>query len=181
MHYLYTTLRCLLPSYCADVIYGIPQASKHTCADLDRPCLSQHFNFPVVPATELLSRCFSCCFCLRVVRELLACTRWSPSSHTSSSRLSFIGRRLNGFLGLSWNDRTILFLLISLDRTVSVGWDSLCIRTLASCRYKRLFFPRCPSNAISFLEKWSIWEAESRPGFPHFLSRIENSTLCPVQ
>ena len=31
------------------------------------------------------------------------------------------GRRLNGFLGLSLNDRTILFLGIVLDKTVSVG------------------------------------------------------------
>ena len=31
------------------------------------------------------------------------------------------GRRPNGFLGLSLNDRTILFLEISLDKTVSVG------------------------------------------------------------
>ena len=31
------------------------------------------------------------------------------------------GRRLNGFLGLSLNDRTIVFLVILLDKTVSVG------------------------------------------------------------
>ena len=31
------------------------------------------------------------------------------------------GRRPNGFLGLSLNDRNILFLAISLDKTVSVG------------------------------------------------------------
>ena len=31
-----------------------------------------------------------------------------------------IGRHLNGFLGLSLNDRTILFLGILLDKTVSV-------------------------------------------------------------
>ena len=31
------------------------------------------------------------------------------------------GRRLNGFLGLSLNDGTILFLAILLDETVSVG------------------------------------------------------------
>ena len=42
------------------------------------------------------------------------------------------GRRPNGFLGLSFNDGTILFLAILLDKTVSVGQDSLCIRTLAS-------------------------------------------------
>ena len=41
------------------------------------------------------------------------------------------GRRFNGFLGLSLNDGTILFLAILLDKTVSVGQDSLCIRTLA--------------------------------------------------
>ena len=53
-----------------------------------------------------------------------------------------MGRRPNGFLGLSWNDRTILFLVISLDKTVSVGQDSLCITTLASpprrsCEFRR--------------------------------------------
>ena len=32
-----------------------------------------------------------------------------------------IGRRPNGFLGLSVNDRTILFLAILLGKTVSVG------------------------------------------------------------
>ena len=32
-----------------------------------------------------------------------------------------VGRRPNGFLGLSLNDGTILFLVISLDKTVSVG------------------------------------------------------------
>ena len=31
------------------------------------------------------------------------------------------GHRLNGFLGLSLNDRTVLFLLIILDKTVSDG------------------------------------------------------------
>ena len=35
------------------------------------------------------------------------------------------GRRLNDYLGLSLNDRTILFILIL------VGYDGLCIRTLA--------------------------------------------------
>ena len=32
-----------------------------------------------------------------------------------------VGRSLNGFLGLSLNDRTILLLAILLDKTVSVG------------------------------------------------------------
>ena len=36
-----------------------------------------------------------------------------------------VGRRLNGFLGLSLNDRTIVFLVILLDKTVSVGYNSL--------------------------------------------------------
>ena len=31
------------------------------------------------------------------------------------------GRRLNGFLGLSLHDRALLFLVILLDKTVSVG------------------------------------------------------------
>ena len=34
---------------------------------------------------------------------------------------STLGRRLNGFLGLSLKDRTILYLAILLDSTVSVG------------------------------------------------------------
>ena len=34
------------------------------------------------------------------------------------------GRRLNGFLGLSLNDRTILFLVILFHKTVSVGYDA---------------------------------------------------------
>ena len=32
-----------------------------------------------------------------------------------------IGRRLNGFLGRPMNNRTIIFLVIFLDKTVSVG------------------------------------------------------------
>ena len=32
-----------------------------------------------------------------------------------------LGRRSNGFLGLSLNDKTIIFLVILLDKTVSVG------------------------------------------------------------
>ena len=34
------------------------------------------------------------------------------------------GRRLNGFLGLSLNDRSILFLVILLNKKVSVGYDA---------------------------------------------------------
>ena len=33
----------------------------------------------------------------------------------------FVGRCPNGFLGLSLNDRPILFLVILVDKTVSVG------------------------------------------------------------
>ena len=44
---------------------------------------------------------------------------------------SLIGRRPNGFLGLSLYDRTILLPLVLLDKTVSVGKDSLSIKTLA--------------------------------------------------
>ena len=43
------------------------------------------------------------------------------SSTLETGALASLGRRLNGFLGLSLNDRTIIFLGISLDRTVSVG------------------------------------------------------------
>ena len=38
-----------------------------------------------------------------------------------SNRAPFLGRRLNVFVGLSLNDRTILFLVILVDKTVSVG------------------------------------------------------------
>ena len=50
------------------------------------------------------------------------------SDHVTAER---IGRRLNGFLVLSWNDRAVIFLLIFLEKTVSVGKDGLCITTLA--------------------------------------------------
>ena len=43
------------------------------------------------------------------------------ASRASSSPTPSIGRRPNGFLGLSLNDRTISFLVILLDTTVSVG------------------------------------------------------------
>ena len=36
-----------------------------------------------------------------------------------------LGRRTNGFLGVSLNERTILYLVILSDKTVSVGKDSL--------------------------------------------------------
>ena len=42
-------------------------------------------------------------------------------------------------------DRTILFLVILLDRTVSVGIDSLCIRTLAFS-----LLPHSPSAGVIF-------------------------------
>ena len=48
-----------------------------------------------------------------------------------SMAVESLGRRLNGFLGLSLNDMTILFLVILLVRTVSVSEGSLCITTLA--------------------------------------------------
>ena len=38
-----------------------------------------------------------------------------------SSFLPSFDRRVNGFLGLSLNDRTILYVGILLDKTVSVG------------------------------------------------------------
>ena len=50
-----------------------------------------------------------------------------------------VGRRTNGFLGLSLNDGTILFLEIFVDKTVSVGEDSPSITTLASGLAERLF------------------------------------------
>ena len=51
-----------------------------------------------------------------------------------------IGRRPNGFMGLSLNDRTILFLVFLLDKTVSVGLDSLCITTLDYSFYTNPIF-----------------------------------------
>ena len=59
--------------------------------------------------------------------ESSGATRLAPGGSISAIRW-FIplikvidGRRLNDFLGLSLNDRTILFLVILLDKTVSVG------------------------------------------------------------
>ena len=43
------------------------------------------------------------------------------SESLSSSLLSSFGRRPNGFLGLSLNDMTLLFLVILFVKTVSVG------------------------------------------------------------
>ena len=40
--------------------------------------------------------------------------------HHAAAGVVFLGRRPNGFLRLSLNDRTILFLVIVLDKTVSV-------------------------------------------------------------
>ena len=46
----------------------------------------------------------------------------SVSAHfMHDSRPPLLGRRLNGFPGLSLNERTILLLVILLDKTVSVG------------------------------------------------------------
>ena len=50
----------------------------------------------------------------RRLSELCPCVR-------SNNDASSSGRRLNGFLGLSLNDRTILFIVILLDKTVSIG------------------------------------------------------------
>ena len=54
---------------------------------------------------------------------------------------SLSGRRPNGFMGMSLIDRTILFLVILLDNTVSVGKESLCIRTLANnyCQMNKIY------------------------------------------
>ena len=47
--------------------------------------------------------------------------RASSSRFRTLRRRPTAGRRLNGFLGLSLKERTILFLVILLDKTVSVG------------------------------------------------------------
>ena len=54
------------------------------------------------------------------------CARLPPQSMplaaiTMARSQGSLGRRLNCFLGLSLNDRTIIFLVILLDKTVSVG------------------------------------------------------------
>ena len=51
----------------------------------------------------------------------LPSVRPRPVTLFLSSPCTSVGRRLNGFWGLSLNDRTILFLVILLDNTVSVG------------------------------------------------------------
>ena len=61
---------------------------------------------------------------------MMATTRYSRSKDDRPEEKE--GRRLNGFLGLSLNDRTILFLVILLDKIVSVDSNSHCVRTLAS-------------------------------------------------
>ena len=49
---------------------------------------------------------------------MMATTRYSRSKDDRPEEKE--GRRLNSFLGLSLNDRTILFLVMLLDKTVSV-------------------------------------------------------------
>ena len=57
-----------------------------------------------------------------VVCDRAKCFRKRGSRNNSRRRNLFSkGRRPNGFLGLSLNDRTILFLAVLLDKTVSVG------------------------------------------------------------
>ena len=54
------------------------------------------------------------------IASLTVCPR-SPTQHMGYGTLipsNIRGRRPNGFLGLSLNDGTILFLVISLDKTV---------------------------------------------------------------
>ena len=47
---------------------------------------------------------------------------WKPTAFPDKIILEHeVGRRPNGFLGLSLNDRTIIFLVILFDKTVSVG------------------------------------------------------------
>ena len=46
-------------------------------------------------------------------------------------QMQIIGRGPNGVLGLSWNRRNILFLELFLGKTVSAGYDSPSIKTLA--------------------------------------------------
>ena len=53
--------------------------------------------------------------------ELIFTTLLLSSTESASGRVAVLGRRLNGFLELSLNDRTILFLVMLLDKTVSVG------------------------------------------------------------
>ena len=57
-----------------------------------------------------------------------------PTLHSSICPYSHLpGRSPNGFQGLSFNDKTIVLaiFLVLMDKTVSVGKDSLCIRTVA--------------------------------------------------
>ena len=51
---------------------------------------------------------------------VVGCIRKVPARLFTPETIS-LGRRPNGFLGLSLKDRTVLFLVILLDKTVSVG------------------------------------------------------------
>ena len=55
-----------------------------------------------------------------------------PIDGDAELQKNFSGGHPNGFLGLSLNDGTILFLVILLDKTVPVGEDSLCITMIVS-------------------------------------------------
>ena len=61
-------------------------------------------------------------FCISPFNLVMQIIAWLPivSSCAKDPPLKE-GRRPNGFLGLSLHERTILFLVILLDKTVSVG------------------------------------------------------------
>ena len=67
--------------------------------------------------------------CSDIRHVIIASRNGIPSGEGEGGEVP--GRRPNGFLGPSLNDRTILFLVMLLDKTVSVIKDSPCIRTLA--------------------------------------------------
>ena len=82
----------------------------------------------------------------RGIKSLVASVHhgWTRSSFRREER----GHRLSGFLELSLNDVTILFIVIILDETVSVGqdslrshWDASRLGKRASCSQKDPLFP----------------------------------------
>ena len=94
--------------------------TSHNHHSIERECGSRQFDHDGIGIESrvsfgppLISECdnLDCVSATKTTGNLFLLSLFPP----------LIGRRLHGFLGLSLNDRAILFLVISGDKTVSVG------------------------------------------------------------
>ena len=87
--------------------------------------ISVRSELPVKVASRATGANWCDPFC-SVTHSLLAASLFCSDQRSERERplgsaRGIIGRRPNGFLGLSMNDRTILFIVILLAKTLSVG------------------------------------------------------------